>query len=355
MDFSLIIPGWSFLNFGPTQKTTLCNYITSSWQALGQGGIPYCIVDNVVPWNGTSVLVSGDAYFTWPSGTPNVVQMNAAGAARDATATALTNNANAVVGTVFPGAVADCACLGLDQVSASSTQPFVYSNVITGVPGPMMCGARLTYNSFDQNAVYYQVGVDDGSTSGNVNLGKYCSNPAVNGGVLGSPGQGSCRQYGVTTTGSNGNECLVNPGSISLGSGATRGSIVSVVPTYPGSGYTTTPQVTASAPDPYPAQAVFSLNANSQPTGLDTAITTTILTPSNGPYIGDYITAASLSENCVDAGAVPPAAFDPSSAVCSGPTKTIQVFVNGASQVVTGNTCTVSDFNTVRPRYWFWR
>ncbi len=343
----MIIPGYNYFTFGQTQQTTLCNYITASWAALASQSVPYCDVDSVATYNGTSVLVSGTAYFTWPSGTPNVVQINAASAARDATVNQLTVNTNAVIGTVFPGATANCACQGLNMVTASSTQAFQYNSIVAGVPGPMLCGARLTYNSFDQNALYFQVGVDDGSNSGNVNLGKYCSNPAVKGGVTGVPGQGACRQYGVITSAAGGNEAIVAYTGITMGNGANRGSIISVVPTYPGSGYATTPGVSVSAPDPLPAQAAFTVDTNAQPSGLNSAASTTILTPSNGPYIGDFIQAASLTENCVDTGSVPPAAFDPNSALCTGPQKTIQVLKGGQFVTVTGYTCTANDFNIV--------
>ena len=53
----------------------------------------------------------------------------------------------------------------------------------------MSCFARLNYNSASATAILNQVGVDDGSSNSS-NLGKYCSNPALVGGVVGTPGAG---------------------------------------------------------------------------------------------------------------------------------------------------------------------
>ncbi len=61
----------------------------------------------------------------------------------------------------------------------------------------MSCFARLNYNSGSVAAVLKQVGVDDGSTNPS-NLGKYCSNPALVGGIAGVPGAGENSERIIT-------------------------------------------------------------------------------------------------------------------------------------------------------------
>src|SRR4029079_11066083 len=104
------------------------------------------------------------AYFTY-SAIPTVTELQAAAALRDARITALTTNISSVLGNLYPAATPNCACNGLSVVNTPSTVAFTYATNITGVPGPMQCDARLSYDSSNVNNVINQVGIDDGSTT----------------------------------------------------------------------------------------------------------------------------------------------------------------------------------------------
>jgi hypothetical protein len=208
IDFMVLIPGYTTSTFGTAQQSSLCGAITGGWSINGAAS---CTVANVAPYSGTPpmVRVSGYAFFTF-STVPTLNQLMSAVSLRDARVAALTNNILSVLGSSFPGAAPFCACNGFNIVATSSFAAYNYANINNGVPGPMQCGAKLTYDSALLNAVARQVGVDDGS-SVPTNLGKYCSTPAVNGGVLGFPGAGSCRQYGVITVGAVNKLCSSTP------------------------------------------------------------------------------------------------------------------------------------------------
>ena len=183
MVFSFYIPASTILTFNPAKQATLCAALTAGWNAPSSNVT--CTIGSVTGFNGTDVLVSGYAYFGWTV-TPSITALNTATNQRDTRVLALNTNVASVLGTSFPGAVPNCACNGMDLVTASGAFAFSYTTNIIGVP-LMQCGARLTYNSALATGIINQVGVDDGSTNFG-NLGKFCSTPAVQGGVTGIPG-----------------------------------------------------------------------------------------------------------------------------------------------------------------------
>lgn len=140
---------------------------------------------SVTTFDSTRVLVSGVAYFTFAT-VPSAIEINTAIVLRDAKVNALTSSAGSLLNTVFPGALPNCGCNGLNVVTQGSSVAYSYSNVVQGVPGPMVCGARLIYNEATEPTAYMNiVGIDDGTTSAGANLGKFCSPVAVSGGVVG--------------------------------------------------------------------------------------------------------------------------------------------------------------------------
>jgi hypothetical protein len=318
LDFSLIISGFTTSSFNTAQQQTLCNAVTNNWNSSSSGRGAACTIGSVSSFNGTNnVLVSGYAYFTF-SGAPAVTDIQTAQALRDARVVQLTTNATNVLGDSFPSAVPNCACDGTTAVTAFNTANFNYNTNITGVPGPMQCAAKLTYNN--GNDLVNQVGLDDGSTTF-ANLGKYCSTPAVTGGVVGQPGSGSCRQYGIIATADGTTQAAAT-------AVVTGGAVTGVTGLAGGSGYTSTPTVTVTAPSPLAVQVVYTLNTAFQPT------TFALSSASNGPYSAAP-QVASLSNTCVDTantGANPPS-------TCRGAQTTYQV--NGIFR--TGALCLASD------------
>ncbi|KAG7672556.1 hypothetical protein KSW81_001518 [Nannochloris sp. 'desiccata'] len=206
IDFMLIIPGYTTATFDTVQESALFGSIIDGWTPTAAFKVM-----SVKPFSSTpsSVLVSGYAYFAF-SATPTVIQLQTAATQRDARIAALTTNTGSVLGGFFPAAVPYCNCNGFNIVTTSITASYTYETIDNGVPGPMQCGAKLTYDNNDANAIISQVGIDDGSLTPS-NLGKYCSTPAVNGGVIGFPGFGSCRQYGVIGDGTIGKLCSPAP------------------------------------------------------------------------------------------------------------------------------------------------
>ena len=184
MVFSIIVPFTSIGAFDSGRQTALCSALTAGW-SVPTASVS-CTIGSVSSFNGTNVIASGYAFFSWTV-TPSIINSDAAASQRDKTVTALTTNVASVLGAAFPGAVPNCACSGIDVVTASGASAFAYNTNVTGVPGPMQCGARLSYNSGVATAILNQVGVDDGSTTP-ANLGKFCSTPAPAGGVAGIPG-----------------------------------------------------------------------------------------------------------------------------------------------------------------------
>jgi hypothetical protein len=278
----MIVPGYSTASFGAAQQTALCGSITNNWNTTTRA--VSCTVGSVSAFNGTGVLVSGYAYFTY-SAFPTVIELQAAAALRDARVVLLTTNSSSVLGAAFPGAIPNCACDGVGVVTALSTASFVYNVNITGVPGPMQCGARLAY--YNPSAQINQVGVDDGSVAFS-SFGKYCSTPPVTGGVVGVPGAGSCRQYGVVASADGTTQATAT-------AVVAAGIVTGTTGLAGGSGYTSVPTVTVSAPNPLAAQVTYNLNGAFQPTSF------TLSSASNGPYIAAPA-VASLSNTCVDTG-----------------------------------------------------
>lgn len=333
MQFSVIIPSTTVSGFTLYQQGKLCSALTAGWETVGA---PInCTVGAANAFNGLNVLASGFAFFNWTT-YPTAANLNQAQTLRDARVAALTSNATNVLGTALPGAIVNCACNGMDSVIISNTSPFTYNVNITGVPGPMQCGARLTYNPSVPSAINSQVGVDDGSQN-SANFAKFCSTPVVQGGVLGVPGAGACRVYGVIGGGpENTTQAFVNTG---LGVTVLNGNLRSVNLTggNAGSGYTTVPLVTVSPPDPQGISATYFLDANARPSGLDT-FTSTVITPLvNGPYKSLPV-ATIVGGLCVDVGS-----GDGVGAFCTGDVQTI---LDANLQARKGRLCRSEDFNS---------
>jgi hypothetical protein len=239
--FSFVVPGYTVFSFGADQRNAICAGILPAQPGLGNPNVQ-CNIGDVSTFNGSSVLVNGYALYSW-NAVPSAVDLNAVTAVRDQRVEQLTTNTRNQFSLV--GVTPNCACNGMGPVTASSTSPDSFYNTLSGIPGPVQCGAKLVYNTASPTGVINVVGVDDGSTFGG-NYGKYCSTPAVSGGVVGVPGAGSCRQYGVLASAVGGIEATcTNPpppvaGAINsanvCGAGGTN-------PTNGGSGYSAPPAV----------------------------------------------------------------------------------------------------------------
>jgi hypothetical protein len=318
LGFSLIIPGFTTTSFNANQQQALCSALTSNWNSSSSGRDSTCSIGSISAFNGTStVLVSGYAFFTF-TGTPSVTDIQTAQALRDARVIALTTNVTSILGAAFPTAIPNCACDGVSVVTVYNTSPFVYNTNITGVPGPMQCGARLIYDN--PNALINQVGLDDGSVTPS-NLGKYCSTPFVTGGVVGVPGSGSCRQYGIIASADGTTQAAA---TAVIANGGVSGTTALTG----GSGYTSAPTVTVSAPSPLAAQVTYTLNTASQPTSF------VLASASNGPYSAPP-QVTFLSNTCVDTANT---GSNPAS-TCRGGQATYQI--NGTPR--TGAVCLASD------------
>jgi len=319
--WSVVIPGYTQASFGAAQQAQLCeDLIDKPVQPIA---IEQCQISSIATYNGTNVEVSGYTFWGWTQ-VPNAFQLQVATALRDYAVTSLTNNATAIFAKNFPGTFPNCACNGIDQVTQSGALPFVYRN-LTSVPasvaGPAQCGARLTYDTAAPSAILNQVGVDSSAA----NLGKFCSPNGVNGGVVGTPGAGTCVQYGVLARVPS----SITPATVSVNPNGGTGSIVDGQITITGgSGYTTAPTVTISAPSPT-AVTQPSLQVDSSTLRL---LSTSFVSP-NGPY-----------------STVPSAAFDTAGPTCISD-KTVTnpdvkctgaefEFSNGAGKILKGPRCT---------------
>lgn len=317
--FSFIVPGYTAVTFGNDQINTFCDKLVSVNAPSYTKEVCSVSVSTV---DGTNAMVNGYFFYEWTQA-PNQKNMELVTALRDQTVTNLRKNAGSAFTPNFNGVYANCACKGLQTVTASSTSDFNYDTNLTGIPGPVQCGARLIYNTDTPNGEINIVGVDDGSTS-YANFGKYCSTPAVAGGVLGNPGSGSCRQYGVVTTTSGSVQATAQASSPS------GGRIPGINVVSGGSGYQEQPTVTISGPNPTPVEAFFTMDGASvnQQAGIATQV--------NGPYAAQP--SGTLGGGiCVDtspAGTV---------AKCSGPQTSIED-VTGV--VASGTQCTSNDFNS---------
>ena len=314
--FSLIFPGYTASTFTTALQQQLCDDLVSVNAPAGSFEI--CTLSSLSTWNGTSVLVNGYFFYGW-SVDPTTSQVQLAQALRDQSVQKLRNNASALFNSPLNKGYPNCACKGpVDVINASSTTPFDYTTNLTGIPGPVQCGARLIYNTAIGNAQAGIVGVDDGSGTA-ANLGKYCSNPAVAGGVLGTPGAGSCRQYGVIASAAGTTQATAKIQAPSTGQVLTS-MVYDIVG---GSGYSTVPAVTISAPNPVNAVVSVILTGASNPQAtVDTA---------NGPYQVKPDGVISNSALCIDT------AMD-ASIGCSGSIATVNNKM--------GFTCTNSDLNS---------
>ena len=314
--FSLVVPGYTAFSFGTDQRNAICAGILPVEPGLGDPNVE-CNIGDVSTFNGTSALVNGYALYSWNT-VPSAVNLNAVTALRDERVEQLTTNTRNQFSLV--GVTPNCACNGMSPVTASSTSQNSFYNTLSGIPGPVQCGAKLVYNTAISTGVINVVGVDDGSTSAG-NYGKYCSTPAVSGGVVGVPGVGSCRQYGVLASAVGGTEATcTNPfppvnGAINTANVCGAGGSS---PTNGGSGYLSPPVVIVSAPNPISATVITSMS------GVTPSFTV-INRLSNGPYAG--VPSASLGgARCV-------------SASCSGP---FDSFVS-IGVLAQGNLCLDSD------------
>lgn len=327
MVFSIIIPGYTVATFDKSKQNSLCNALTSGLSVPTSD--VECTIGYVSSFNGTSVMANGYSYFTWQT-SPAITNLNTATSQRDKKVDDVNDG---IIGSAFPGAVPNCACDGLEDVTTSGAASFSYKTNLPGIPGPVQCDAKLNYNSGVSTAIINQVGIDDGSATIS-NLGKYCSNPPVAGGVTGNPGQGSCRQYGVIATAAGTTQAIVNndPGK---GVTITNGALTKVDFTGgdPGEGYTSAPTVLVSAPNPLGVTPTFTLDSNAKPSGAATATTTPLNPVANGPYIAAPKGTVG-GGICVDTDPAPR---------CSGSTIGI---TDAAGKVRNGKQCTDNDFNT---------
>ena len=269
LDFSVIIPSYTPQTFGQYQQSSLCAAITSGWATADKNPGAYCTVGSVLAFDSTRVLVSGYAFFTFQN-QPSQAQLASVTSLRDGRVTALTTSINTVLGASFPLSVPNCGCYGLDTVTQPASAAYEYNINVAGVPGPMVCGARLIYTeTTDPNVGFNVVGVD-------TSTGKYCSTPAITGGVVGVPSTtGSCRQYGVLT------EPVGPPPAVATATVAS-GTVTTVTLTAGGSGYITAPTVTISAPNPLAAQIAATVGTSGAGAG-QLSMAPTPGTVSNGP------------------------------------------------------------------------
>ena len=310
--FSIVIPGST--TFPAPAQAGFCAAITSVFQ--GPGFNSTCTISGVTSFNGTAAIVNGFAASQW-SATPTVTQLSVASSLRDSVVSALISNTTSVL-PGFTGATANCACNGVSAVTAFSTATTAYSTNVT-LPGPMQCGAKLTFAS--AAAVTNQVGVDDGSTNA-LNKGKYCSTPAVAGGVVGVPGAGSCIQYGVIAGAVGSVQAIA--GTVTVTGGqvtaiATSGGFGN------GAGYTSAPAVTISAPSQVPAQLTVTVSSIG---GASFSVSPAV----NGPYAAVPTVTGFSGGPCVSAG-------------CSG--AVIQIVGVNLNTLITGPQCTAADVNVL--------
>jgi hypothetical protein len=131
---------------------------------------------------------------------PSADAVAVARARRDALVAALAADANAVLKRArLPGLLSfalDCACRGTEPVVDAAGDGVAYAPVPNAAPA--LCGAALTRARREDPTAL--VGVDDGSTSGGADAGKFCAWPTPpSGGIEGTPGTSACRRYGVST------------------------------------------------------------------------------------------------------------------------------------------------------------
>ena len=288
-----------------------------------------CTVSSVTAFNTTAIVATGYTYFTWTA-VPTVIALSAAATLRDQRVATLTTNVGAVLGTTFPNAVPNCACYGLDLVTASVNDNYIYNVNVGGVG--MQCGARLTYNPALVSQITNQIGVDDGTTNPG-NLGKFCSAIGVANGVPGIPGELSCRQYGVIASASGTTQAIVN-NAVGQGVAVTAGALTRVDFTggNPGVGYSSPPAVIVANPDPIPAVPIVNLNMFAQPSGLVTSVSIPITPLVNGPYTSVPL-GRITGGICVDTDVAPR---------CTG--NTIP-FTDAAGIARSGRQCISDDFN----------
>ncbi|WPT11387.1 hypothetical protein PSENEW3n2_00000825 [Picochlorum sp. SENEW3] len=318
--FSMIVKNTNQASWTVAQEAKFCDDLVSVNAPANTK--ESCEAKFAQSWNGTDALINGFFFYEWLS-TPSVTQIQLASALRDQAVETLRQNASSILGQNFPGSYANCACDGPTAVvTASATSDFSYSKNLTVIPGPVQCGARLTYSTAQSDAVINQVGVDDGSTN-LANIGKFCSTPAVVNGVSGIPGQGSCRQYGVVAT-PVGTARATATVTVAGGSVQNPGTV-----TDGGSGYTSAPGVTLSAPNRVGATASLSWSGNS---GLLTNAAT-LSTATNGPY-ATTPTGVIGGGTCVDT----------SDTYCTG--GSLRINVPGTPSTRTGQVCTSDDFNS---------
>jgi hypothetical protein len=269
----------------------------------------------VLYFDSTTIQVSGYAQFTFTT-FPTQQQLAAAGVLRDQRVVALTTNMYSILGSVYPAAVPNCACDGENTVTQLSSQSYSYATTVLGVPGFMQCGARLIYS----DAGYKVVGVDDGSTSNGANLGKFCSSIPVTGGVTGTPGSSSCKQYGVMT------QVAVNFATAAVGT-MNAGRVFTITVTAKGEGYTDygPPPVTIGAPDVLAADPIVTYN-----TGSGNIIISA--TGSNGPYNGPVLISSYTGATCID---TTNTGANLGTALCTGTQGSITIGV-----AIPGATCT---------------
>eukprot|EP00889_Picochlorum_renovo_P006437 jgi/Picre1/33467/NNA_008791.t1 len=320
--WSVVIPGFTQASFGSTQQSQLCEDLID--KPVQPTAIEQCQITSIATYNGSNVEVSGYTFWGWTQ-VPNAFQLQVATALRDYAVTSLTNNATAIFARNFPGTFPNCACDGVNEVTQSGSLPFVYKNV-TSVPasvaGPAQCGARLSYDSTVASNVLNQVGVDSSAA----NFGKFCAPGGVVGGVVGTPGSGTCVQYGVIASASGTTQAAAS--SIPSPGGTWGGANV----TNAGSGYATTPTVTIGAPAP------VAITTPSVPLSATGEVGTPSFTTPNGPYATTpAVTFSASSAVCVST---------TSAATCTGNNQTITAFGSGGQR--TGPRCVDDDLVAVR-------
>ena len=328
--WSLVIPGYTQASFGSTQQSQVCDLLIN--RDVQEIAIENCQISTIATYNGSNVQVSGYTYWGWKR-IPSVQEVNTANALRDYAILQLKTNASALFAPTFNGVYPNCACEDMTEVTRSGNLNFVYKN-ITIVPasadGPAQCGAKLSYDSTVASNVINQVGVE--STLG-PNFGQFCAPGGVAGGVVGTPGVGSCKQYGVIAQASDATKATaVSEPTVN---GQYPGSWNGVASLVGGTGYTAVPKVTISAPTPVAITPTFTLNSKLQ-------LTEPSFAAENGPYTTapavtvDSVCFQCTSTDCTSGGYT-------GNATCTGTSQSLQI----GSGTYSGPTCTSSEFKAL--------
>lgn len=194
MQFSLEVGGFVESTFGQAQKDDVCNKMQAQIP-----GPTVCTVSDVSTIQSTfplSVRVNGFLFQQFFS-SPTAQELAISGSFFSTLETQVLTNR-----TFFAPltATSNCECKG-PNTPITSYSGTAYSfeapmgGALAGIPGPAYCSARLAFA--DAASINSVIGIDSGVLVAG-NKGKFCSSPAIAGGVVGTPGTTPCNVYGVT-------------------------------------------------------------------------------------------------------------------------------------------------------------